>query len=231
MKYRDALPDSVEEGEFLTLKSVVKLFDATILVLVLTAALYFWGYIYYTIFTETVGVRYQGIELSIQDYLVASWRGVIFMLLLVIAGLWLLHALNFGAYKFVNWLGKRIQKKESTPEARWVEPPYAKFAMAMTVAVAVLWGGVIIVLYQAQKEGRNILKAKIETVIRDSNGHPIEGRFIYLRDFGSALLVREMSPDLKDVVGSRWFKAGSYTGYTLLEAKAETSAIAPSPAK
>jgi len=166
-----------------------------------------------------------------QDYLVASWQGVIPVLLLVTVGLWLLHGLDFGAYKFGNWLRKKIPNKDEAMMNRWVEPPYLKFAMAMTVAVAVLWGGVIIVLYQAQKEGRNILKAKIETVIRDSNGHPIEGRFIYLRDFGSALLVREMSPDLKDVVGSRWFKAGSYTGYTLLEAKAETSAIAPSPAK
>ena len=89
----------------------------------------------------------------------------------------------------------------------------------------------MIILPQAQKEGRSVLKAKIETVIRDSSGHPIEGRFIYLRDFGGALLVREMSPDLKNVVGSRWFKAGSFTGYTLLEAKPEIPAITVSPAK
>ena len=73
-----------------SLRFVGTLIDATCFVTLLTAALYFWGYIYFACFTEAIGAPYHGISLPIQEYLIASWAGVLNMLLVggVVAFFW-----------------------------------------------------------------------------------------------------------------------------------------------
>ena len=75
--------------------------------------------------------------------------------------------------------------------------------------------------FQARMEADSILKKLQEVVLRIVDGHLIEGRFLYLRDFGSVLLVREMNADMKAALGFRWLKEGSYGSYTVLDTKTE----------
>ncbi len=67
--------------------------------------------------------------------------------------------------------------------------------------------------------------------IRDGTGVEIKGTFLYLRDFGGALVVYELSEDKKRVSGVRIIKQGNYSSYTLQNQSAKqmpvTVAVSP----
>jgi len=197
---------------------VANLIDATCFLAIATAALYFWGYIYFAGFTEALGVSYHGVSLPLQEYVTASWTGVLYLFLLIGGGSWVLWVLDRG----LQGLGffKKTDAHRAKP-ARKTYQEVLRFGLVIFGVGIVLLVGAIIMLFQGKQDAARVQSAKREIIIRTEDGKQVEGRFIYLRDFGGRLLVREMSPDLKTVVGSRWLKEGSYSSYTLLEAERE----------
>src|SRR4051812_45553593 len=70
---------------------LAKLVDAATALVLATAALYFWGFVYYSQFCERLGVSFQGITLPLEDYLIVSWMTVTLLILLVGVALALIY--------------------------------------------------------------------------------------------------------------------------------------------
>ena len=218
-----------EGGERSSLRLAGTLVDATCFVTLLTAALFFLGYIYFACFTEATGAPYHGISLPVQEYLVASWAGVLNMLLVVgvVAFFW---GKIENDLSVIRKLGAKKTLAPTDPKPRLRNP---HFGTVIFVAGIVLLAGATLMRFQARLEAERVLKEAREVVIRTADGHPIDGKFVYVRNFGTVLLVREMNADFKTPLGYRWLKEGSYASYTLLDGKEASPAGSgpPSPQK
>ncbi len=91
---------------FLRMRSLSKFIDAATVLAVTTAALYFWGYVYYRAFCERLDIRFHGFAIPLQDYLVVGWQGVVAALLSILVLLFISDGLRFA----IDWLVDRFVK-------------------------------------------------------------------------------------------------------------------------
>lgn len=196
------------------MKLFEKFFDAAVALAVATAILYFWGYVYYAAYTEKAGVPFHGIAISPQEYITASWYAVIILLLAIVA----ITILEPVATALVDGLADYVRKKTGKPplskEERGLLPSSPVAVLALSAFALI--GGTKIMLSQGQDEAEKVLRMAPEVRIWAPDGKQIAGRFVYLRNFGSTLLVREMSEDMKTPVGLRLFKESTFGSYSLV---------------
>lgn len=215
-------------SKFLSIGALAKLIDGASVLVFLTAALYFWGYVYYAAYTERFGVDFHGISLPIQEYLISSWMGVLYMLLIIAAGLIALGVLDCALDALVEWIRKKWAPKRSfwRDRAIVVFDRYISFAASIIVTVAVLLLGGKIMINQAQRHADDIIKQMTRAIVYGPDGTPFEGSFVYLRNYGGVMLVREIGAD-GSVIGHRFIKESGYSGYSLLAAVETPSEIVP----
>jgi hypothetical protein len=193
---------------------LAKLVDAATALVLATAALYFWGFVYYSQFCERLGVSFQGITLPLEDYLIVSWMTVTLLILLVGVAL----ALIYLARDIADLLADLLRKLGFKKTVKQKPEPHLHFLTAglffICLSGILVLGGKFM-LIQANEAADHALARRTRVVIRDAEGKVIDGQFIYLRDFGSALLVGELAGDGKEVGARRILKSSSYSGYSL----------------
>ena len=196
------------------IKSFTKFADAASVLAAATASLYFLGYVYYSGFCERLGVRFYGIDVSFRDYLVVCWKTV-FVGFSVIAVVLVVVQVIFD---LIGWIGGRKESERSENETK---PKKKRSASYIWLGVCLLYlvgfaiFGAQYSLSDGQGDAENIIKDAPFVTVRDSSGNDLPEMFIYLRDFGGALMVGEVSDKNKVVSGIRIIKQGSYSSYTI----------------
>jgi hypothetical protein len=217
-------------GKYLRGGVVGRFVDAASALVFITAALYFLGYAYYASFTERLHVPFHGIALPVQEYLVSSWYCVLWVLIVVGVGLVVMGFLDAVLDRFALWLKKKRPRgtARSTNSIDIVDD-YVNASAAIFVFLLLLLGAAFLTIKQARKEADNVLKQAAPIIVYAPNGEKIPGEFVYLRNYGSTLLVQEMETDGKRSRGKRFFKESSFSGYTILDPKEHVSESIPQP--
>jgi len=196
------------------MKLLEKLLDAAGALAVATAVLYFWGYVYYATYTEKVGVPFHGIAIPLQEYLTASWYAVAMLLFAILTIAMLAPMVGLLLDALANRVRRRLGRAPLSDKERGFGP--LSPIVILVLSVFAIFGGVKLMLVQAQSEAERVLRIAPEVKIWTPDGEPIAGRFVYLRNFGSTLLVSEMSADMKTPLGYRFFKDSAYSSYSLV---------------
>ncbi|MEO7413056.1 MAG: hypothetical protein ABIZ81_06845 [Opitutaceae bacterium] len=213
-----AEPAQVDVEKVPPIAQLAKFIDAASALGFTAASLYFWGYSYYSQFCERLGVSFQGISLPTEDYLIVSWLTVTLLLLLIGAGLIMIYLVRDTADNLAALLRRHgVGKSANTKPGAHV--PFLSGGLAILCLSGILLAGSKFMAVQANDAADQALARRTEVVIRNPEGNVIEGRFIYLRDFGSALLVGELDADGRELAAHRILKASSFGGYSLLARK------------
>ncbi|MEM1221474.1 MAG: hypothetical protein AAGH40_01815 [Verrucomicrobiota bacterium] len=203
--------------------------EPTFCLAVITAILYFWGFVYFATFCEQLDVGFHGIEVPFTNYLLVGWQHILWITLFLCVALcwyeqarWLLSKIVKG---ILGWLFKRwhgfFEKLFNSRWLKWIDEDEPKSELLKIGLILVATTGCAIygthnLVNQAQAFADDQLEAKRAIILHDANHEPIDGDFIYLMDYGSALIVGELKEDKVDRI--RIFKAGSYTSYSLEKA-------------
>jgi hypothetical protein len=200
------------------IESLSRLIDAATTLALTTATLYFLGFSYYSTFCEKLGFRFYGIAVPFADYLVIGWHGVFVVILILVAALMLIEL-------FVWWInrdrsrGKDGLDERETPLSNLI---YIRLGVVIMYLLWLLLFGATDQAERGERDASNVAKELRMVVVRDISGVVIPGNFAYLRDFGGAIAVDELSVNNKSILGVRIIKAGSYSSYTLLNSSANT---------
>ena len=200
--------------------------EPTFCLALLTAILYFWGFAYFSAFCEQLGIRFHGIEIPFTTYLVVGWQHIFYltMALSVVLccyekAIWLLkHSAEFILIRLFKRFHSFFEKLFNPRWMQWVDEdePKSELIRIGVVTFLVIAGalyGSTNLIEKAQTYADKQLETKKAIVIYDTDYKILKGDFIYLMDYGSALIVGELSAK-DEVTRIRILKAGSYAAYS-----------------
>lgn len=220
----------------------IQLLEPTLIIALLTAELYFWGYAYYSAFCEHLDIHLDGLEISFRDYLVVRWNNVFSLGLgiacftIILAVLILLEPILFklveamltriirkiknSSPKFSSCYGRIMGKLRAHFESEGESN--SKWAFKLVNSAYVIFCILFVSIYfanesanQGKASAQEAIDNKRQVIIRQRSDNELQGNFYYLHDFGGTLIVHEQSEDRK-ATGIRILKTGSYSSYTLI---------------
>ena len=194
-------------------KRLFGIIDAATVLAATTAVLYFWGYAYFITFCSDLQFSFNGIEVPTQDYLVTGWYSALNALKVVVI---LVLALGVSLCAFdLIWRKEDPAPKSETGRATVEGFGFIKLGLLLLYVMLLVSTGGLEVIRNAKRDAIAVVQHPRLAIVRDKSGSPFPGAFLFLRDFGGALAVAELSVDGKDWTGIRVIMKGSYTSYSL----------------
>ncbi len=223
--------------------------EPTIILTLITAVLYFWGYMYYAIFCETIGFSFGGIDLPFPSYLIVGWDRILYITMALCLLLCYWELVIWLLSKCFRWGLSMIFKKHhdfwknlfESPRLSWIhcddgpKNELLRFGFFVFIAISCAVWGMQALSDKAKKSALKIEEEKSPILIHNSSNEALEGKFFFIADFAGELVVGEQSED-RELTGVRIFKTGSYGSYTQVKKKATppaplpgTNVVPPSP--
>lgn len=203
--------------------TLTRLIEPTVILAAITAVLYFWGYVYFSVYCEQLGASFSGLDVPLPHYLVIGWAKITYiaMTLCIILSfaeffIWLV---KIAATAVLRPLFKKYTEFfEKVFGSSWVDDlPEGKLnKIGLLIAIVFMcaaWGTMDLV-EQAQAQADKVLTVERPVIVYDMNHKSIDGSYIYLGNFDGDLIVGEINED-SEKPNIRIFKDGSYSSYIL----------------